>query len=156
MIRLTSRLGAALFLVALATRPAWADSSASSVASDSLSTSVGSISGSFEKSSNSSSNGGDKTAAGDYKIVALAPAPARPGAVRLTLQAVADAGATGQLVLILPQAAVDQGHIATGQTVSARPRAYGVEFDRGDNGQPFFLVLADEWYSELQTRAVTL
>jgi hypothetical protein len=30
----------------------------------------------------------------------------------------------------------------------AHNRVYGIEFGRTDNRQPFYLVLADEWYGE--------
>ncbi len=153
MIRLKTCL---LPIVVLAgALPARAGSSASSAVSDSVATSVGSVSDSFGRSSDSSTHG-DKTAAGDYRIVDLAAAPERPGAVRLKLQAVANEGADGELLLIVPQATADQSHLAAGQILTARPRPYGVEFARSGDRQPFFLVLDDDWYRELQTHVVKL
>jgi hypothetical protein len=138
-----------------ATLPAHAASSASSASSDGVSASVGSISTSFEKSSDSSSQA-KPVAAGDYKVIEVAAAPARPGTVRLTLQAVADASAEGEFYLYLPQEAAAQGGVAAGQVVTARARAYGLEFAQAGTKEAFFLVLDDAWYRELQTKVVTL
>ena len=135
--------------------PAWAASSASSASSDSVSTSVGSISTSFEKSSDSSSKGKD-VAAGDYKVIEMADAPARPGTVRLRLQAVAGGGAEGEFFLYLPQEAAERGALVAGSVIAARQRPYGLEFAQGPAREAFFLVMADDWYRELQTRVVKL
>ena len=145
-------LAAAASLLCL---PALAASSAASSASDSSATSVGSISGSFEKSSASSSKT-TGVAQGDYTIIELAAAPQRPGDLRIKLQAVAEPGADGELFLTLPQQAFEQGGLALGDTVTARPRPYGTEFASGVTGQAFFLVLTDDWYRELQSHAVLL
>ncbi|MDE2081541.1 MAG: hypothetical protein KGI90_09320 [Burkholderiales bacterium] len=147
-------VGAAALLGAAAL-PARAASSASSAASDSASQSVGSLSTSLQTSSNASS-GDDRKAAGDYRIVDVARAPAEPGALRLTLQAVDRPGAEGALALTLPQATAEHARLAAGQIVSARARPYGLEFARGDDGQAFFLVLDDAAYRDLQTRVVKL
>lgn len=140
-------------LLSLSAVPALAASSASSASSDGSSASVGSSSTSVEKSSESST-GDKKTAAGDYRIVDVAQAPQRPGTLRLTLQALATDGPAGQVVLLLPQQAAERGALAAGQVVSARERAYGMEFAKAD--QAFFLVLDDAWFHELNTRALTL
>jgi hypothetical protein len=144
----------AVLLAALAL-PALAASSASSASSDSVSTSVGSISGSFEKSSESST-GDKKTAGGDYKVMDVAEAPNRPGMVRMRLQAVKEPGANGEFFLVMPQQAATDAKVGTGQVVTARLRPYGYEFAKADTQQPFFLVLADHWFRELQTKPVTL
>ena len=148
-------LAAAASLLFLPALPVLAASSAASSASDSSATSVGSISGSVEKSSASSSKT-TGVAQGDYKIIELAAAPQRPGALRIKLQAVAEPGADGELFLTLPQQAFEQGALALGATVTARPRPYGTEFASGVTGQAFFLVLTDDWYRELQSHAVLL
>ena len=148
-------LAAAASLLCLPVLPALAASSAASSASDSSATSVGSISGSFEKSSASSSKT-TGVAQGDYKIIELAAAPQRPGDLRIKLQAVAEPGADGEIFLTLPQQAFEQGGLALGDTVTARPRPYGTEFASGVTGQAFFLVLTDDWYRELQSHAVLL
>jgi hypothetical protein len=138
------------------TFPALAASSAASSASDSLAASVGSVSGSLGNSSNSSSK--TVTAAeGDYRIVEIAAAPDRDGTVRLKLQAVAEArGADGEFFLYLPQPLAEQARLAQGGVVTARSRPYGTEFTYGPAHQAFFLVLADDWYRELQANAVQL
>lgn len=152
-------LVAAAITAALASAlPATAESFASSAASASLTASVGSVSTSFGKSSESSTK---TTAAanGDYQIVAMAAAPERPGTLRLTLQAVADGAADSEFFLYLPQAVAERAQLAEGGTVTARARPYGTEFTQRTDAQvnsAFFLVLADDWYRELQARAVQL
>jgi hypothetical protein len=136
---------------------AMAASSASSAVSDSFATSVGSISTSIQKSSDSSSSKDDKVAEGDYRIIEIAAAPARAGMVRLKLQAVAaEAGKAGEFFLYMPQEAFEQSHLAAGHVVTARPRAYGLQFTRAASEDAFFLVLDDERHRELQTRPVQL
>lgn len=148
-----THLALATVLAALLSSPALAGSSASSASSEGSSASVGSSSTSIEKSSESST-GDKKTAAGDYRITEIAQAPERAGTLRLTLQALATEGPAGQVVLLLPQQAADRGALAAGQVVSARERAYGLEFAKAD--KTFFLVLDDAWFHELNTRAITL
>jgi hypothetical protein len=151
----------------LGVTPLWAASSASSAASDSVTQILGSFSNSLGKSSDSS-KGGEKAAAGDYKIIEVAEvfedlktAQADPSIVgterlRLKLQAVADASPAGELYLYLPRAAVAQGRLQAGHVVTAKPRPYGVEFSATATQQAFFLVLHDDWYQDLQTRVVSL
>ncbi|MBC7481891.1 MAG: hypothetical protein H7337_08345 [Rhizobacter sp.] len=148
-------LAAAAFSLCLAALPAWAASSATSSASDSSATSVGSSSGSVEKSSAGSSKA-TGVAQGDYKIIEFAAAPQRPGTLRIKLQALADPGVDGEIFLTLPQQAFEQGALALGDTVTARPRPYGTEFASGLTGHAFFLVLTDTWYRELQSNPVVL
>jgi hypothetical protein len=140
------------FLGALAASPALAASSASSAASEGASTSVGSSSTSIEQSSNSSSKG-DKVAAGDYRIVEIVAAAEQPGKVRLKLRALQGEEA---FVLVVTQAAAEQGRLAAGGLVTAKTRDYGTEFSVTDTQQPFFLVLHDAWRQELRTRPVTI
>lgn len=140
-------------LIAIGCAPAWAGSSASSASVDASSTSLGLASKSFDRSSDSSS-GERKTAQGDYRIVEVAQAAQRPGTLRLQLQALAEPGAAGALVLYLPAPAAQDHQLAAGQVVKATPRPYGVEFAKAET--PFFLVLDDDWYQGLQTRRVTL
>jgi len=146
---------AVLSLLGAAAAPALAESSAASSASDSASTSVGSLSGSVKDSSDGSSKA-TGVAAGDYKIIDMAAVADRPGTVRMKLQALADEGKAGEFFLYLPQQAVDQGQLAQGRIVTAYQRPYGVEFASGETRQAFFLVMNDEWYRELHTKAVVL
>jgi hypothetical protein len=143
-----------LFAAACAT-PVLAASSTASMASESVGTSVGSASTSVQGSSNSSARTAG-VAQGDYRLIELAAVTAQPGMVRLQLQALAEPGAAGRLTLHLPQQAVDAGRLAQGELVSARHRAYGIEFARADTRQAFFLVLDDDWYHELQARPLVL
>jgi hypothetical protein len=61
-----------------------------------------------------------------------------------------------RIVLDMPQTTFEQQQLAEGDKMYAQNRVYGIEFGRGDTRQPFYLVLADEWYSELASRPVTL
>ncbi len=153
MTRLTQSVATLALLMGAAALPALAASSASSASSEGSSASVGSVSTSFEKSSNSSS-GDAKVLAGDYRIIEMTDAAARPDAVRLRLQAAT--GSAEEFFLYVPREAAATGRLSAGQLVTARERAYGTEFARTETQQAFFLVLKDEWYQELQTRAVTL
>jgi uncharacterized low-complexity protein len=155
-----SRVTALALLLGAISLPAAAGSSASSASSDSVSTSVGSSSNSIQTSSEGSSGGEKKVADGDYRIIEVADAPARAGTVRLKLHAVADAAQTvgkkNEFFLYMPQEAYDQSRLGQGSVVTAKARAYGLEFAGGTARKPFFLVLADEWFRELQTKVVRL
>jgi hypothetical protein len=146
------RLAAIAGLLA-ASLSATASTSASSASSEAGSASIGSVSASFEKSSDSST-GDRKTAAGDYRMVELAEAPNRPGMARMKLQALADRQA--EFFLYLPQAAAEHSGLVPGAVVTVKERAYGFEFARQATQEAFFLVLADDWLRELQTKVVTL
>lgn len=150
-----ARLTCAALLSLTVAAPAFASGSSTSSASSAASESVGSVSDSFGASSNSSS-GETKVTDGDYRVIEVAALEGRPGMVRLTMQALDREGAAGQVTLNLPQGALKQRTLAAGDVVSARQRAYGYEFAHADTHQAFFLVLADEWYRDLQSRPVTL
>lgn len=156
--KLSSRLTRlALLLAVAAAVPAWAASSASSAVSDSLTTSSGSVSNSIQKSSDSSSGKDEKMSEGDYKIIEVAAAPARPGTVRLKLQPVADTNAKGgEFFLFMPQEAFEQSRLGPGHVVTAKPRPYGLQFTQATSQKVFFLVIEDEQYRELQTKVVSL
>jgi hypothetical protein len=155
MTSLKNRLALAATLALLAAPPAMALSSTASSASEGASASVGSLSDSVKGSSNSSS-GDKKVAAGDYRIVDVVAVADAPGTVQLRLQAVAQAGAAGELLLRVPQHTFEQAGLAAGQLVSARERPYGVEFAKAADGAAFFLALSDGWLRELQNNPVTL
>ena len=142
------------FAAALAALPARADSLASS-ASSAGSASVGSVSGSFHASSNSSSPDNRKTAAGDYRVDAIVAVAGRPDRVRLELSPL-DRPSTEGFALELPAQAAEQVRLTTGSVVNARPRPYGVQFALAPAGEPFYLVLDDDWYRELAAHRVTL
>lgn len=143
-------------LLASATLPAVAASSASSQASGSSSTSVGSLSNSVGKSSDSSSGKDKEVAEGDYRVIEVADAADQPGKMRVTLQATADNSVGGELLLTLPQGAVARGQLASGAVITAKRRAYGVEFAAGGAREPFFLVMRDDWFRELDSKPVVL
>lgn len=153
MILHTLRCAAAALLLSLGL-PALAASSASSASSQAGSASVGSVSTSFEKSSDSSA-GDRKTAAGDYRLLEmLAQAPNRPGMARMRLQALAEGHA--EFFLYLPQQAAEHSQLVAGAVVSVKERPYGFEFAKQHTQEAFYLVVADDWLRELQTRPVRL
>jgi hypothetical protein len=135
--------------------PAWADSFASS-ASSAGSASLGSISDSIGNSSRASSPD-NRAANGDYRVIDVAEVDAKPGLLQLTLQAMQ--GETHEFTLKLPREALGRKNIAVGDVVHARNRPYGLEFARTTDArtrEAFFLVLADDWHKELDSRAVAL
>jgi hypothetical protein len=144
---------AVLFAAAV---PAFSASTATSSASDSSTTSVGSVSNSIQKSSAASSKPPTPLLAGDYRVVEVTAIAERPGTLRLLLQSLADPSADGEYQLFVPQEALERGQVSAGQIVTARERSYGIEFSAAATKQAFFLVLADEWYRELQSNAVVL
>lgn len=142
--------------LALVASPVQADSTSS--ASSASSTSIGSASASIEKSSDSSSTKG-KVAQAPYIVVEMAAVAQQPDMLRLRLQPVAQEAGTGAantIVLMLPRQAVERGQLAVGQVVAAEHRPYGVAFatitTAGNAATPFFLVLDDAWFGELQSR----
>ena len=150
----TLRCLAATFALGLAAVAAQADSSsASSAASDS----VGSLSTSIQKSSTSSSTN-NKLAQGQYKVIDMTEIAQQPNMLRVRLQALAPAE-TQEFVLILPRKAAERGQLSEGRIIEAQERPFGLAFAaRNMNGvaSPFFLVLDDEWYRELESRPVSL
>jgi len=144
----------ALALAAAAcTLPAHADSVASS-ASSAGSASSGSISDSIGGSSNSS-KGDRRVAAGQYRVIDVAQAPAKAGTTRVTLRAVAGGPAT-EFWVDVPDRALAERRVDKGAVVQVNERVYGYEFAYGDTNKPFFLALQDEWYRELSSRKVTI
>ena len=144
---------AALTPVLLCT-PALADSSSAFSAS---STAIGSLSTSVEKSSDSSS-AKKQVAQGRYTLVAMEPIEQQPDTLRLRLIA-ATPEATAEISLRLPRRSVEQARLAVGQTLAANDRPYGIALAKmttGDEASTFFLILADDWYNELESRPVVL
>jgi hypothetical protein len=129
-----------------------AASSAASSVSDSLTTSSGSVSDSLKGSSHSSTPD-DKQVAGDYTVTDVAAVDGQPGFVELHLQPVA-AGA--DIYLKLPRTAAETGHIATGATVTALQRPYGIAFAANQPRAAFFLALADDVARDMKMAPVAL
>jgi len=142
------------FAVAFTALSARADSLASS-ASSAGSAAVGSVSDSFRGSSNSSSDDNKKAAEGDYRVDAIVAVAGRPDRVRLELSAL-DRSGEERFALELPARALEQVGLTAGSVVNARPRPYGVEFAIAPAGEPFYLVLEDDWYRELVPHRVTI
>ncbi|MET0320446.1 MAG: hypothetical protein ABW069_06975 [Duganella sp.] len=125
-----------------------------SSASSAGSASSGSISDSLNDSSNSSSGDKRKVADGRYRIIDIGITPDRADRTRITMQL--EGGLQNRVVLDLPAATFAQQHLDKGDALYAQNRIYGIEFGKPDGRQPFYLVLADEWYGELASRPVTL
>lgn len=144
-------ISAAALTLSLTAVPAWADSTSS--ASSASSTSIGSSSASSEKSSNSSSTK-DRVAQGQYTVVEIAEVAEQADMVRLRMQPV---GGTAEVVLLLPRAATDRVQLGTGHIVSAEHRPYGLALatvDATTATVPFFLILDDDWFRELESRPI--
>ncbi len=147
----TRAIGAAALTFALTAAPAWADSTSS--ASSASSTSIGSSSASSEKSSNSTSTK-DRVAQGQYTIVEMTKVAEQTDMVRLRMQAVAG---TAEVLLLLPRAATERAQLGAGHIVSAAHRPYGVALATVDTTNaivPFFLILDDDWFRELESRPI--
>ena len=133
-----------------------AASSVGSSVSDSLTESSGSVSDSVKGSSHSSSPD-NKQVAGDYKVIDMAAVADKPGFVELHLMRVAagtDAGA--EIYLKLPREAAAQGHVATGATITALQRPYGIEFATAQPRAAFYLALADDVLRDTKMAPVAL
>lgn len=141
--------------LAIAATPALADSTSS--ASSASSASVGSSSTSIEKSSNSSSSK-ERVAQGHYTIAEMVAVAERPDTLRLRLQPT-DPATAQEFVLLVPRQTAERGHLSPGQTISAEHRPYGLAFaavNPAGESAPFFLVLDDDWYRELESRPVVI
>jgi hypothetical protein len=146
-----NRLILPVLLSATVALPALAASNLSSASSEGSSTSVGSLSDSIQGSSTSSA--GTVVAEGPYRVIDVAVVPEGAGRARVTLAAVQGAQT---FVLLLPAATAAQARLAAGDIVQVRERGYGLLFARADAPEPFFLVLDDARWRELQSRPVTL
>ena len=148
----------AALLLGAAALTVQAGSLAASSAAGGSSASVGSSASSETSSdaSSGSSGGKQRAAAGPYRITEVAALADQPGQVRLQLQALAADAPEPAHVLVLPQAVAVQHRLAAGQTITARPQAYGTEFVHGDSRQAFFLVLTDGFQRELAPQPVRL
>jgi hypothetical protein len=99
-------------------------------------------------------------AQGQYTVVELTALVQQPDMLRLRLQAVAKVPvAAAEFFLLLPRQAAERGQLAVGKVVAAEHRPYGLAFTiaatvttAGSNTMPFFLVLDDAWFSELESR----
>jgi type IV secretory pathway TrbL component len=151
----TSTFSRALCLAAFAlacAAPTHATSFTSS-ASSAGSASSGSISDSIGASSNSSSDD-RRVAAGDYRVIDIAQAPAKPDTTRLTLRAAA--GPAREFTLDVPNRALAERGVNKGELVQDSERVYGFEFAHADTKRSFFLALQDDWYRDLASRKVTI
>jgi len=151
----TSTFSRALCLAAFAlacAAPTQATSFTSS-ASSAGSASSGSISDSIGASSNSSSDD-RRVAAGDYRVIDIAQAPAKPDTTRLTLRAAA--GPAREFTLDVPNRALLERAVNKGELVQVSERVYGFEFAHADTKRSFFLALQDDWYRDLASRKVTI
>ncbi len=131
-----------------------ADSLVSSSASI-TSQSLGSSSVSLQKSSDSSSSK-NQVAQGHYTIIDMAAVPQQPDMLRLQLQARANAQ---EFFLLLPRATAQRVPLRVGAIVEVQHRPYGLAFATAAGvaaKEPFFLVLDDAWYRELDSQRVRI
>jgi len=147
-MRVAPRLNLIAILVALSMPLAAQAASFASSASSAGSASVGSISDSFQGSSNSSSKD-DDVAAGEYRVIEVAQAARGGDHVAVTLQALEG---DRHFTLTLPRTVWAEQGLAAGDRVQVAARPYGFEFARAADHNAFYLVLADDWYGELQAR----
>jgi hypothetical protein len=125
-------------------------SSAGSASSGSISDSIG---------SSSDSSGDDKrVAAGDYRVIDVAQAPAKADTTRVTLRAAGAplAGPAREFFLDVPNRALAERRVNKGELVQVSERVYGYEFAHADTKRSFFLALQDDWYRDLASRKVTI
>lgn len=130
----------------LAATAAQANSLASS-AVEAGSSAVGSLSDSLRGSSGSSS-GDEQRAEGRYRVTEVA----RADAARLRLTLTREGAAPVELTL--PEQALAARAVQVGDEVQATPQPYGLAFAHADTGQPFFLVLQDDWHRDLGAHVV--
>lgn len=155
----TALLLATTLTLSLTGAVALADSTSS--ASSASSTSIGSSSTSIEKSSNSSS-AKEKVAQGHYRVMDVAALADNPDMLRVRLQAVETASGaepSAPFDLLLARQAAERAQLAAGHIIAAEHRPYGVAFatiDTAGKTSPFFLVLDDVWYRELESRSVVI
>ncbi len=139
--------------------PSFAESlatSASSAASSAASAGSASLRGSSESIQGSSGSSGNETRTtvvdGDYRVAAIDPIEGAGGMLRLTVTPLpATTGGRG-FQLDLPARALGDRQLIAGDLISAQQRPYGIEFARAVNREAFFLVLADDWNRDLETR----
>lgn len=142
-------MAAPSFAESLATSASSAASSAASAGSASLRGSSESIQGSSDSSRNDPRV---SVVDGEYQVAAVEALADRPGMLRLTMAPLpATAGGRG-FQLDLPARALGERQLGAGDIVSANQRPYGIEFARAMNREAFFLVLADDWNRDLETR----
>ena len=121
-------------------------SSAGSASSGSISDSIG--------SSSDSSGDDNRVAAGDYRVIDVAQAPAKLDTTRVILRA--ETGPAREFFLDVPNRALAERRVAKGELVQVSERVYGYEFAYADTKRSFFLALQDDWYRDLASRKVTI
>jgi hypothetical protein len=144
-----SRFSALLLALGLVALPAAADSSSASSAS---SASMGSVSTSLETSSNSST-GKKQVAQGAYTLVDMVAVADKPDMLRLRMQGQGP-DQTAEFTLLMPRLTAERAQLVAGQTVHALARTYGIAFAATDKASPFFLVMDDAVYREVDSRPV--
>lgn len=128
-------LALCLALLAAAAQADTVTSSASSAASQS----IGSLSDSVSGSSEASSGGEKKTAAGTYRVTAVAAVDGE----RLRLQLEPTEGQAAGFALTLPAPVAAQQGLQPGATLHVAGRAYGLAFAAKAGEAPFFLAVED-------------
>jgi hypothetical protein len=144
-----------------------------STASSAGSATVGSVSDSLQTSSGSSSRAVN-LAQGDYRVVDVVVVDHRPGVLRVRLAQVTHADSTARastteatptataqanadaapptITVDMPRRALGDQGLDRGEVVRVTHRPYGMQFARARTNEAFFLVLADDWRGELESR----
>ncbi|MDO5289755.1 MAG: hypothetical protein Q4F13_09000 [Pseudomonadota bacterium] len=150
-------LAALAFAALTLSLPAQADSlvtATSSAGSSASSAGSASLRGSSDSISGLAGGGdGDKTAlipAGGYRVDGVAAVDAQGRTLRLALVPQDDAAPAFELDV--PAQAFGAQRPAAGEVIQVQRRDYGLQFARGAQNEPFFLVLADATQRELNTR----
>ncbi len=124
--------------------------SASSAGSTSVKGSSDAISGSSD-----SSTGADDVAAGDYRLAAIESVADQAEWVNLKLEPLAGAQQAVDFKLKLPAATANREQLNAGDVIRVAHRPYGLEFTNDKTNAPFYLVLAEDWQRDMQSRVVT-
>jgi poly-gamma-glutamate capsule biosynthesis protein CapA/YwtB (metallophosphatase superfamily) len=149
-LRITSLAAAALLgAVSLSAMAAGLSASSAAGGSSASSASINSVDNSSTSSKRVVAN-----INGPYRIVDVTPTPQRQGMVRMTLASVDKAG--DPLVIDLPQQSFERSGLATGGTINASQRPYGVAFADAGTEKTFFLLLTDDWHQDLRSTPVSL
>ena len=138
------------FAESLAGSASSAGMSASSAGSASVQGSSDAISGSSD-----SSMGTDDVAAGEYRLAAVERVDEQGEWVNLNMQPINDGQTAPAFKLRLPAQTVGREDLSPGDVIQVQHRPYGLEFTNARTRTPFYLVLADDWQRDMQSRVLT-
>lgn len=138
------------FAESLAGSASSAGMSASSAGSASVQGSSNAISGSSD-----SSMGTDDVAAGDYRLAAVERVDPQGEWVNLQMQPLDQQQAAPAFKLRLPAQTVGREALRPGDVIQVEHRPYGLQFTNAKTQAAFYLVVADDWQRDMQSRVLT-